>query len=461
MGDPSEQASFAFPQPRRVWTVSAVLAKLKDGLEREFFDVWIEGEISNFHQAASRHCYFTLKDGHAQLRAAMFAAQARYLKFKLHDGLQVIVRGRLSVYEARGELQCYVEHVEPMGRGGLQLAFEQLKDKLAAEGLFLPERKRPLPLLPRRIGVITSPRGAAVADIIHTLTRRFPGLAVRLYPVAVQGDAAAGEICAALDYFAAQSPGTPGWVDVVILARGGGSLEDLWPFNEEAVARAIARLPMPLISGVGHETDFTIADFVADLRAPTPTAAAELAIRPRADWERELAASARHLHQCMRYRLLRRRQRIEDWAAHRAFHALRQKLARRAQLTDELSYRLSALVQRRLHASRERLAAAAARVHHRDVRAAVRQTRTLVETAERSLAAAWKLRQTTRRHQLDSLATLLAERNPLHLLERGYTLVYDAHGALATRPDAFADGDPLRIRFASGWLDAQARRHKG
>ncbi|MGH9520847.1 MAG: exodeoxyribonuclease VII large subunit, partial [Terriglobales bacterium] len=223
------QTDLPFPPERKIWSVSALLARLKTALDRDFFDLWVEGEISNFHQAASRHCYFTLKDARGQLRAVLFAQQARLLRFRPADGLQVLVRGRLSLFESRGDLQLYAEHIEPLGRGDLQLAFEQLKEKLQAEGLFAPERKRPLPRLPRRIALVTSPRGAAVADLVHVLRRRFPNLEIRLYPVAVQGDAAVGEICEALAYFARPEPA---WLpDLLILARGGGSLEDLWAFN--------------------------------------------------------------------------------------------------------------------------------------------------------------------------------------------------------------------------------------
>ncbi|MGH9485917.1 MAG: exodeoxyribonuclease VII large subunit, partial [Terriglobales bacterium] len=296
-----DQPLLNFALERQTWTVSSLLASLKTLVERDFFNVWIEGEISNCKYAASQHCYFTLKDAKAQLRAVLFAQQARRAKFQLRDGLQVRVRGRLSLYEARGDVQCIVEHVEPLGRGGLQLAFEQLKQKLAAEGLFAPERKRPLPVLPRRIGLITSARGAAVADVIRILHRRFPGLHILLHPVAVQGTAAAAEICAALDFFAAHAPGGAFAVDLLIVGRGGGSLEDLWAFNEETVARALARSPLPTIAAVGHETDFTIADFVADLRAPTPSAAAELAVRPYADWMREHTERSARLEHAMRY----------------------------------------------------------------------------------------------------------------------------------------------------------------
>ncbi|HET9783384.1 MAG TPA: exodeoxyribonuclease VII large subunit, partial [Terriglobales bacterium] len=426
---------------RRVWTVTALLAGVRQGLEREYFDVWVEGEVSNCKQAPSRHIYFTLKDGQAQLRAVMFAAQARYVKFKLRDGLQVRVRGRISLYEARGDLQCYVEHVEPLGRGELQLAFEQLKQKLAAEGLFAPERKRALPRLPRRIGLVTSPRGAAVADMIRILRRRFPSLDILLYPVAVQGTAAAGEMVAALDYLGAQAEGTPQRVDVVIVGRGGGSLEDLWAFNEEVVARALARCPIPVISAVGHETDFTIADFVADVRAPTPSAAAELAVRPRAEFAREQAELQRRLAQGVRYRLLQRRHRLQDLARHRAFDAARQGIGRRGQRADELGQRLAAALRRLLTQRRRQMAMLAARARHRDPRAVLAIAGGQVQARRQALAAAWRGAQAQRRRRVEELAAVLGERNPLRILARGYALVYDHEGRLATDPSAIAEGE--------------------
>jgi exodeoxyribonuclease VII large subunit len=449
------QGEFAFPSPRQVWTVSGLLAKLRQGLEREFFDVWIEGEISNFHQAASRHCYFTLKDGQGQLRAALFATQARYLRCKLRDGLQVRVRGRVSVYEARGELQCYVEQVEPIGRGDLQAAFEALKEKLAREGLFDPARKRALPVLPRRIGLITSPRGAAIADIVRILQRRFPNLDVLLYPVAVQGEAAAGEIAAALDFFA--SPQAPA-VDLLIVGRGGGSLEDLWPFNDERVARALSRSPVPAISAVGHETDFTIADFVADVRAPTPSAAAELAVRPKVEFLREQANLRRHLEQAMRYRLLRRRHQLDDLARHRTFYALQQRMTQRGQRLDELAHCLERAMHGRLKHLQLRFNTAAVHARRQDPRLRLSLTRRRLERLAERAAGQLRAQAAARRHRLEALAALLEERNPRRLLQRGYALVFDAGGKLATAPEAFADGDPLRIHFAAGWLDAEARR---
>src|SRR5580693_1791631 len=275
------QTSFFDVMPqRRVWKVSELTAEIGGLLEGAFPDVWIEGEVSNFKAAQSGHLYFTLKDARAQIRCVCFRDQLRGVKFRPEDGLHIRVRGALGVYDARGEYQIYVSHIEPVGLGALQLAFEQLKKKLQAEGLFEQARKKPLPVLPRCIGVVTSPTGAAIRDILRVLKRRFSNAYVIVYPVKVQGAVAAAEIVLGLQYFnRVQS------VDVLILARGGGSLEDLWAFNEEPLARAIFASEIPVITGVGHESDFTIADFVADLRAPTPSAAAEIVVKSREEFE--------------------------------------------------------------------------------------------------------------------------------------------------------------------------------
>src|ERR1700681_4919824 len=270
--------------PRRViWSVSDLTARIRDLMGREFTDIFVEGEVSNAHPAQSGHLYFTLKDARAQVRCVCFRSQLARLKFRPEDGLHVTVRGSLSVYEMRGEYQFYVEHVEPIGLGALQLAFDQLKKRLEAEGGFDPQRKESLPVLPQCGGLITSPRGAAVRDIVHILQRRFPNLHVVLYPVHVQGEGAAGEIVQAIRYFDRKK-----LADVLILARGGGSLEDLWAFNEEPVPRAIVACTIPIITGVGHETDFTIADFAADIRASTPSAAAEMVVRTRQEFDGHL-----------------------------------------------------------------------------------------------------------------------------------------------------------------------------
>ena len=269
---------------RSILTVSQLTAGIKDLLESTFDEVWVEGEISNLRRPPSGHLYFTLKDEQSQIRGVLFKQQSRLLRFELEDGQHVICWGRVGVYEPRGEYQIVLDYAEPKGIGSLQLAFEQLKQRLLEEGLFDEARKRPLPVVPRRIGIVTSPTGAVIRDMLHILRRRFANIEVLLYPVRVQGEGAAAEIAQGVAYL-----GTEREVDVIIVARGGGSLEDLWAFNEEAVARAIFACPIPVVSAVGHETDFTIADFVADMRAPTPSAAAELVVQQKAELKRQIA----------------------------------------------------------------------------------------------------------------------------------------------------------------------------
>src|SRR6185369_14363745 len=283
------------------------------------------------------------KDAESQLRCVCFRATARFLKFKPQDGMAVLARGRIDVYEARGEYQLQVEALEPQGLGALQVAFEQLKKKLAAEGLFAAERKRPLPRFPRRIGIVTSPRGAAIADMVQILTRRFPGLHIRLFPALVQGDGSIEDICRGLDYFS-----RTGWCELVIVARGGGSLEDLWTFNEEAVARAIAACAVPVVSAVGHETDVTVADFVADLRAPTPSAAAELIVCKREDLFERLAGAREKLSQAARYRMAMLDRRLQQQGLQRPLGLLHRLIGRHLQRADDLEYRIRDLLRARI-----------------------------------------------------------------------------------------------------------------
>ena len=299
---PEPEALEPTPAPaiRQVFSVSELTATLREVLETRFAEVWVEGELSNAKVWTTGHLYFTLKDGGSQIKGVMFRSALRYLKFKPEDGLHVIVRGRISVYDPKGEYQIVAEHMEPHGYGRLQLAFDQLKKKLAAEGLFDTARKRPLPALPRRIGIVTSIDGAALRDIIRVLRRRYPNAHLIIAPSRVQGEDAAGEIVRALRQIARIHG-----VDVVIVGRGGGSLEDLWAFNEEKVARAIAACPVPVISAVGHETDFTIADFVADLRAPTPSAAAEMVVRRKDEFYGHIDDLCDRLTHSLRNRLRR------------------------------------------------------------------------------------------------------------------------------------------------------------
>src|SRR5271167_3984619 len=344
-----DQLQFNLQPERKIYTVSDLTARIRDLLAKNFTDAMVQGEISNCRPAASGHIYFTLKDDRAQIRCVFFKSQQRGLKFRPEDGLQVTVRGSVGVYEARGEYQIYVESLEPLGRGALQLAFEQLKKKLEAEGLFDAARKKALPMLPSRIGLITSPTGAAVRDVVRILTRRFPNVHLTLYPVRVQGEGSAEEILEALLHFHRSRS-----VDVILLVRGGGSIEDLWSFNEEKVVRAIAALTIPLISGVGHETDFTIADFVADVRASTPSAAAELVVQTRREFDKHICDVRETLESLMRYRLVELSRRVHELGASRGFRRPIDLLHQRRQRADELTSRLAVELRGRLERSRKR-----------------------------------------------------------------------------------------------------------
>ncbi|MGH7248173.1 MAG: exodeoxyribonuclease VII large subunit, partial [Pseudomonadota bacterium] len=413
------------------------------------------GEVSNFRPAASGHLYFTLKDESAQIRVVCFRNQARYLKFRPQDGVSLIARGRLSVYEPRGEYQLVVEFLEPAGAGALQLAFEQLKQKLAAEGLFRPERKKPLPMLPRTVGVVTSPTGAVIRDIRHVLHRRFRKINVVVYPARVQGDGAAAEIVQGIRYFSRQAR-----ADVVIVARGGGSVEDLWAFNEESVARAIADSTVPIISAVGHETDFTIADFVADLRAPTPSAAAELAVHRKQDFETEIEGRERRMLQVMRLMLSGLRRRQMALTMSQVFQAIPIRLAQKAQLLDELAGGLDHAMRERLGAARQRTAQCSATVARLDVRRLVDLKRSLLAQKESALSAAWARQFAEAMNRLAQLQAVLRERNPRVILGRGYAVVRDAAGKIVHSADGVAEHSEISVELAHGQLVAEVKSRR-
>jgi exodeoxyribonuclease VII large subunit len=438
---------------RKVWSVSEFTERVRDLLAGEFPDIWVEGEVSNCHEAQSGHLYFTLKDARAQLRCVCFRNQVRLLKFRPEDGLHVTVRGSISVYEARGEYQIYVEHVEPVGLGALQLAFEQVKKRLAAEGLFDEARKKPLPLLPRRIGLVTSPRGAAVRDVLRILRRRFPNVHIILYPVRVQGEGAADDLVQAIKFLDAKQ-----MVDVLILARGGGSLEDLWAFNEESVARAIARSAIPVISGVGHETDFTIADFVADLRASTPSAAAEIVVKSRQEFDRQLIEVQQQILQRMRYLLLGLRHRLQELAAHRGFRRLEELLREYRLQSDEFLARLATALEARLEQVRRRFTVAQTRVAAFDLRARIAAVRLGVERRTGELGARAERFLAAKHQRLERLTVELNERSPLRVLERGYAIVYDARGNVVRAAEQVALGEEVNVQLARGRLAAEVKR---
>lgn len=434
---------------RAILTISQLNAQARILLERGLGSVWLEGEISNLARPSSGHWYFSLKDEGAQVRCAMFRNKATLVRFPVRDGARVIARGRVSLYEARGEFQVVVDHLEEAGEGALRRRFEELKRKLLAEGLFEAGRKRKLPTLPRRIGVVTSPTGAALRDILHILQRRFPAVPVLVYPTAVQGESAPREIVEAL-----RLAGQRAECDVLIVARGGGSLEDLMAFNDEAVARAMAASPIPVISGIGHETDFTIADFVADERAPTPSGAAERAVPDRAEYLRALGALYRNLDGAMRRKLqvLRQVLRQHERGLDRAHPGSR--LRQHAQRLDELEQRLQRAVHRRLDRSRVRLGNAEALLGRSSPARRLAALRLRLDGARRRLPTCMhrRLQQATERWQR-SARTLHAV-SPLATLDRGYAIVLDPVGHVVTDSSHLAPGDRIEARLARGAVRA-------
>jgi exodeoxyribonuclease VII large subunit len=451
-----DQLRFNLQPQRRVYTVSDLTALIRDLLARNFTDVSVQGEISNCRPATSGHIYFTLKDERAQVRCVFFKQQQRGMKFRPEDGLKVTVRGSLSVYEARGEYQIYVESVEPLGRGALQVAFEQLKKKLDAEGLFDPARKKALPLLPSRIGLITSPTGAAVRDVVRILKRRFPNVHLSLFPVRVQGEGAAEEIVQALAHFNRKRS-----ADVILMVRGGGSIEDLWAFNEEKLARAIASSAIPVISGVGHETDFTIADFVADVRASTPSAAAELVVQTRREFDKHVADLRESLESLVRYRLLELSRRVHELAGRRGFRRPLDLLRQRRQRADELTSRLALGLRARLELSRKRLTTAHLRIARFDFRAKVAALRLRLEKQSHDLGARIERLLRLKRERWQRLTLQIEERSPLKVLERGYAIATDTAGVALRDVNQVLVGDEVRIQLHRGRLTTEVKSKKG
>jgi exodeoxyribonuclease VII large subunit len=436
-----------FPQ-RRVFSVSELNGAIRATLDGEFSDISVTGEISGLKLATSGHYYFTLKERESQIKAVAFRSAHRFWKFKPRDGLAVLARGRIDVYEARGEYQLLVEHLEPQGLGALQLAFERLKKKLAAEGLFAAERKRPLPRFPRRIGIVTSPRGAAVADMIQILSRRFPGLHIRLYPALVQGEGSVEEVVRGIEYFSRSK-----WPDVIIVGRGGGSLEDLWTFNEEAVARAIAASAVPVISAVGHETDVTIADFVADLRAPTPSAAAEMVVCTRDELFERIAAARAKSAQAVRYRLAMLERRFRQQGIDRALGILHRRIGRGLQQTDEHEYRLRERMRAAIESRERARRTLEARLRQFDVRPRLAADRRRMEAAHNGALQLMHRRLAVERGRFDQLAAKLSQLSPLRVLERGYAIVSN-QGGIVTDAAAAPPDSRVHIRLHRGALDA-------
>ena len=450
----ADQLGLTFSAPaRKVWLVRDLVAAVRTRVEREYSDIWVEGEISNFRAHDSGHLYFTLKDENSQIRAVMFRSQARLLRFRPEDGMQVILRGRVTVFEGRGELQLSAEYLEPKGAGALQVAFEQLKAKLEAEGLFDAARKKAIPALPRCIGVVTSPQGAALRDILNVLRRRHHSASVLIYPAQVQGESAATEVSSGVKHFNRAKT-----VDVIIIARGGGSAEDLAAFIHEGLARVIANSAIPTISAVGHETDFTIIDFVADLRAPTPSAAAELVIRSRQEIEEQAGALRLRLTRAMRYRLLMARQTLTEAAQHGAFARMMEGINQRQQRLDDLLYRLEKAERKLIEQHRRKWEQVSAAVRHYDARRVLAGMRRDIASRTTAIASAVRTLLLRRRSRFEQIGHQLKALSPVAILERGYALVFDSSGKLVKDSSQVDIGEEISARLAHGSLTAKIEK---
>ncbi len=431
---------------RRIWTVSDLTSLIRESLEGDFCDVWIEGEVSNIRWPGSGHVYFTLKDERSQIRMVLFRAGAQHLRFELKEGLHVVIRGRLSVYEPRGEYQVVVEYAEPLGIGSLQLAFEQLKERLAKEGLFIENRKRPLPRFPRAVGIVTSPTGAAVRDMVTVLRRRWPAVNIVIAPAPVQGVGAAERIASAIGDLSAA-----GLVDVIIVGRGGGSWEDLWSFNEEIVVRAIVASRVPIVTGVGHEIDVTLADFAADFRAATPSAAAEAVVPVFDDVMARVIQSSGRMIRCMRTHCLSQHHRVESGL--RLFDVMRRRLQTEAQRVDNV---VAGVVEHTRH--RLGYAQRTARALQHELLTAgpvttIREFRILLPQLVNRLGREMQTLLSCRRQRTQRHVTGLDALSPLAILARGYSLVHRlSDGRLVRDAKDVAEGDPVGVRLASGRL---------
>ena len=445
------------PAPgRRIWSVSELTAAIRIRLESEYPEIWVEGELSNTRLWKTGHLYFTLKDGGAQIRGVMFRSARRYLKFEPEDGQHVVARGRIGVYEPKGEYQLVCEHLEPHGLGALQLAFEQLRGRLEDEGLFDATRKRPLPTLPRKIGIVTSLDGAALRDIINVLRRRYPNLHLVIGPARVQGDGAAREIVRSLDQLA-RIPD----VDVLIVGRGGGSIEDLWAFNEEPVARAIAAARVPVISAVGHETDYTIADFVADLRAPTPSAAAELVVARKDQMIDRISRSETAIRTAVGERLQRRRAEVQQLERRPGLAGFEARLVLQGRYVSELGHQLSHRLRSTVSVRRRRSETLRSRLEALDLR------RRLGRVRSRLVAAHTRLRHSAERNvgQRDARVRAAVGRletlSPLAVLSRGYAVCWTADRSTAVRDaSTVLPGEVVHVRLHRGELECEVTKNE-
>jgi exodeoxyribonuclease VII large subunit len=449
---PAPAAPGPAPAPaRRILTVSELNSAIRVLLEERFVEIWVEGELSNCRVWNTGHMYFTLKDAAAQIKGVMFRSALRYLRFKPQDGLRVVARARVSVYDPKGEYQIICEHLEPEGLGALQLAFDQLKQRLAAEGLFDARRKRPLPLLPRKIGVVTSLDGAAVRDIIKVLQRRYPNAHIVIRPTRVQGEGAALDVARAM-----AAIGKVGGVDVVIVGRGGGSIEDLWAFNEEVVARAIAGCPVPTISAVGHETDVTIADFVADVRAATPSAAAEMVVARKDDVCANVERLAQRMTTVMQGRLHRGQARVRALEARPGYAGFPGRLAMRGRHVADLTHVMSRALRTRLALGERRYQSLRLTLEALDVRRRFAALRTRLAAADGRLQAAVTRQAHEAQARLGTAAARLETLSPLAVLGRGYAVAWNSDRSEIIRDaTTVAPGDRVHVTLERGELECR------
>ncbi|MFO7979302.1 MAG: exodeoxyribonuclease VII large subunit [Candidatus Aminicenantes bacterium] len=418
-------------EKKKVYSVTDITNIIKNELETKFPLVWVEGEVSNFKRAYSQHLYFDLKDDSSQLHAVMWRSKASKIPFKMEDGIQIVCKGFISVYPQRGQYQIQVEEVEPKGKGALQLAFEQLKKKLEKEGLFDPEKKKPIPLIPKKVGIVTSPRGAAIIDILQTIERRFAKLHIVIYPVRVQGEGASEEIVEALDYL-----GSLPDIDVIIVGRGGGSIEDLWAFNEEKVARAIFQCPIPVISAVGHEIDFTIADFVADKRASTPSAAAEILIEKEEAFLERIESFGRRMEHQMKYMTQERKSLVMDLIRHHAFQRFKEHLYQLSQSVDDLDIRAVNFMR----AEQNKMA----------------EYRSNVRLIQERMASLIKEKMSHFQSRWEMLASQLHSLSPLNILKKGYSLCWEeGSDSLIRTIDQVKKGKRITVSFFKGEFNCQ------
>ena len=459
-------ASLFDQSERRAITVSELTQQVRGTLEKRFATVWVEGEVLNFRPHNSGHWYFTLKDEFAQLRAACYRSSNQRIRFRLQDGLQVRARGRLSVYEPKGEYQLIVESLEPVGTGALQLAFDQTKARLQAEGLLAAELKRAIPIFPRRVGVVTSANGAALRDILQVISRRTRTVHILLAAARVQGDGAAHEIVRAIRFLnehhqrALRDGNFEAAIDVMIVGRGGGSIEDLWAFNEEAVARAIRKSAIPVISAVGHETDFTIADFVADLRAPTPSAAAEIVAAHEAELCARLAALTGTLARAIQYHIAGARNQVQQLALSAAFDAVAGRVRNALTTAAGAEYRLQAALRDSLRNAQNRLSAATRSVSPETFRSRLVAARERLNALRQNHDASMVARLDVSNRQFAVATASLDALSPLRVLSRGYAIAQDQDGRVLREAGGTSVGDQLRLRLWRGELDCRIENIK-